>query len=67
MMILGFCKGIFMKQSRLEELEKSETAKQIMNFIPNNLGINLCSVKDIEIKRKKDGQIKKIKIEFIPI
>ena len=55
-----------MKEKRLEKLQKDDTARQILSFIPNNLGINLCSVKDIKVKQKKDGQIKKIVIDFIP-
>lgn len=35
-------------------------------FIVNQLGINLCSVKSINVDRQEDGQIKEIKIEFIP-
>ena len=38
----------------------------ISTFIVNQLGINLCAVKSINIDRQEDGQIKEIKIEFIP-
>ena len=38
----------------------------ISSFIVNQLGINLCSVKSINVDRQEDGQIKEIKIEFIP-
>ena len=38
----------------------------IATFIVNQLGINLCAVKSINIDRQEDGQIKEIKIEFIP-
>lgn len=38
----------------------------ISTFIVNQLGINLCSVKSINVDRQEDGQIKEIKIEFIP-
>ncbi len=38
----------------------------ISDFIVNRLGINLCSVKSINVDRQEDGQIKDIKIEFIP-
>ena len=38
----------------------------ISSFIVNQLGINLCSVKSIGVDRQDDGQIKEIKIEFIP-
>lgn len=38
----------------------------ISTFIVNQLGINLCSVKSIIVDRQEDGQIREIKIEFIP-
>lgn len=38
----------------------------MVNSIPNELGINLCSVEGFEIAKQKDGQIKNIKINFIP-
>ena len=38
----------------------------ISTFIVNQLGINLCAVKSINIDRQEDGQIKEIKIEFTP-
>ena len=38
----------------------------ISTFIVNQLGINLCAVKSIDIDRQEDGQIKQIKIDFIP-
>lgn len=40
--------------------------EMIATFIVNQLGINLCSVKSINIDRQEDGQIKQIKIDFIP-
>ena len=55
-----------MNTKRLNNLVKDETSKRILNFIPNELGINLCSVKDVIVNRQKDGQIMDIKIEFIP-
>ena len=42
------------------------TEEMIATFIVNQLGINLCSVKSINVDRQEDGQIKEIKIEFIP-
>ena len=42
------------------------TEELIEQFIVNQLGINLCTVKSINIDRQNDGQIKEIKIEFIP-
>lgn len=43
-----------------------KTEDVISTFIVNQLGINLCSVKSINIDRQEDGQIKEIKIEFNP-
>lgn len=49
----------------MDKLGKS-TEETIATFIVNQLGINLCSVKSINVDRQEDGQIKEIKIEFIP-
>ena len=44
-----------------------ETTKDIIEtFIVNKLGINLCSVKSIDIDYQEDGQIREISIKFIP-
>lgn len=43
-----------------------EEKNSFITAIPNNLGINLCSVKGIVYNRKKDGQLKTLKIIFIP-
>ena len=48
-----------------DKLGKS-AEETIATFIVNQLGINLCAVKSINVDRQKDGQIKEIKIEFIP-
>lgn len=53
-----------MNNLNLEELSKDETANRILNFIPNVLGINLCSVSGITIERAEDEQIKSINISF---
>lgn len=37
-----------------------------INSIPNNLGINLCSVEGIEFERRKDGQLESLTIKFLP-
>lgn len=55
-----------MLNERIKELENDTVGNQILQFIPNNLGINLCSVKDIKIERQKDGQLVSISIVFIP-
>lgn len=46
--------------------EKS-TKDLIQEFIVNQLGINLCAVKDITIERQDDHQIKEITIKFKPV
>ena len=55
-----------MTEMKLNSIENNPTAKSIMDFIVNNLSINLCSVKDIRISRQKDGQLKDIQIVFYP-
>ena len=56
-----------------DEVKKQDPSKQkdkaediISTFIVNQLGINLVAVKDIQVDRQPDGQIKQIKIDFIP-
>jgi len=56
-----------------DEIKKLDPPKQkdkaediISTFIVNQLGINLVAVKDIHVDRQSDGQIKQIKIDFIP-
>ena len=56
-----------------DEIKKHDPPKQkdkaediISTFIVNQLGINLVAVKDIQVDRQPDGQIKQIKIDFIP-
>lgn len=56
-----------------DEVKKQDPPKQkdkaediISCFIVNQLGINLVAVKDIQVDRQPDGQIKQIKIDFIP-
>lgn len=56
-----------------DEVKKQDPQKQkdkaediISTFIVNQLGINLVAVKDIQVDRQTDGQIKQIKIDFIP-
>ena len=45
------------------EKQMEESIKQ---FIVNNLGINLCSVKEIKVKKQTDEQLISIHIDFIP-
>ena len=46
--------------------QKDKAEDKISTFIVNQLGINLVAVKDIQVDRQSDGQIKQIKIDFIP-
>lgn len=48
----------------IEEL--IEENNSFITAIPNNMGINLVSVKGIEYDYREDGQIKEMKIIFIP-
>ena len=55
-----------MTEERIKELQKDNVGNKILNFIPNELGINLCSVKDIIINKQEDEQLTNIQIVFIP-
>ena len=48
----------------IDELIKEENS--FISAIPNNLGINLCSVEGIEYERRKDGQLESLTIRFLP-
>ena len=43
-----------------------EEKNSFISAIPNNLGINLSSVKGIEYTRQEDEQLTELKIVFIP-
>ena len=46
---------------------EQKTVEQIVTeFIPNELGINLCAVKSISVGRQIDGQLTEIHIKFKP-
>ena len=47
-------------------MQTPTTEELIEQFIVNQLGINLCSVKGIIIDRQDDNQIKQIIINFKP-
>ena len=40
--------------------------EKLETFIANELGINMCAVKDIQIGRQPDGQLTTININFVP-
>lgn len=52
-----------MSNDNLKDLENDAVGKQILQFIPNNLGINLCAVDDITIVRNVDKLVS-INIDF---
>ena len=52
--------------NNVDKIKHDSVVSKIVEFIPNNLGINLCSVKDIDVKRQEDGQLTEINITFIP-
>ena len=55
-----------MTDRKLKKIEKDNVGKTLLSFIPNELGINLCSVKDIDIVHQNNGELKSITIRFIP-
>ena len=65
--VMGWCL-IFKKMGKtfksIDELIKEENP--FISSIPNNLGINLCSVEGIEYERRNDGQLESLKILFLP-
>lgn len=55
-----------MTDKKLKKTENDKAGKVLLSFIPNELGINLCSVDDIDIHRQGNGELKSITIRFIP-
>lgn len=54
-------------QMELYDFNETPTTEELIEqFIVNQLGINLCSVKGILIERQDDNQIKQIIIDFKP-
>lgn len=47
-------------------MNKDSVTKDVETFIVNKLGINLVSVKSIEVNRQEDGQLTSIVVKFIP-
>lgn len=46
--------------------ELIDSGDKFISSIPNQLGINLCSVEGIEYDEQEDGQLKSLKIIFNP-
>ena len=56
-----------MTDERLKELKNGGlTENELLQFIPNNLGINLVAVDDIKVVRQEDGQLVSFHVDFIP-
>ena len=49
-----------------ELIEKNEDAPLPLAVIPNQMGINLCSVEAVNWERQDDGQLVNLTIEFNP-
>jgi len=57
-------KTTFKKVSEL--IKKKENCPLPLEVIPNQMGINLCSVDAISWQKQKDGQLTNLTIHFIP-
>jgi len=53
-----------MTDATLRKLENDEVGKQVLSFIPHNLGIPLSEVMDISIYRDRNGNLTDIVILF---
>ena len=49
-----------------ELLEAGEDAPIPLDVFPNQMGINLCSVKEVEWVEQEDGQLVELTVRFIP-
>jgi len=49
-----------------ELIENPELSPLPLEVIPNNMGINLCSVEKISWIKQRDGQLQTLMIHFIP-
>ena len=47
-------------------LDKKANSPLPLQVIPNNMGINLCSVESLTWTRQPDGQLVNVSINFIP-
>ena len=50
----------------VDELIKTNESPLPLEVIPNNMGINLCSVDSVSWQRQDDGQLKELTIHFDP-
>jgi len=51
---------------KVSELIESNDSPLPLEVIPNNMGINLCSVDAISWQKQSDGQLTNLTIHFIP-
>ena len=49
-----------------ELIENKEGCPIPLEVIPNNMGINLCSVDSVSWQRQEDGQLVNLTINFLP-
>jgi len=50
----------------VKELIETNESPLALSVIPNNMGINLCSVDSITWTRQNDGQLVNLTINFVP-
>lgn len=50
----------------IDELIRDKDCPLPIEVIPNNMGINLCSVDSISWAERDDGQLTSLTIKFIP-
>jgi len=68
----GYIKEDIEKELKIQNNENIIEDEKELNppiateYFPNNMGINLCSVKSEKWEEQDDGQLKKIEIEFDP-
>lgn len=51
---------------RVEELIETKDSPLPLEVIPNNMGINLCSVEGLSWTKQEDGQLVSLTIHFNP-
>jgi len=51
---------------KVEELIKTKEFSGLLSAIPNQMGINLCSVDSLTWTRQDDDQLVNVTINFIP-
>lgn len=50
----------------VDELIETQQSPFPLSVIPNNMGINLCSVKELTWIQQEDGQLLELTIVFLP-